>query len=280
METPEFKFVEILGVKVPYRALSCNPLYPFNDHFKLTVHVTDACPCDCKFCCNALNKGAFLDVEKFRRDYEAINAAVTLDEVYLTGGEPTLFWDKIKECLAFIKQPVTINTMGLYLDRIDEPVGISLSRHHWEHEVNESILGIKIPKDYIEKFPYKERMNISCNLIKGQVEDEAGMRKMLDFSMDNDIGTTGFVALLPVNEYSIGNVVPIPHLTGDDVLTYREFNYPTGTCSCSNFCYSRGAKTHRFYVKRNLCPTENRGGRIMYRNGIQPWFQNGSLPKV
>ena len=143
------KSIEILGTKVLYRTLACHKDWKATDTFKMTVQVTDACPAKCKFCCNP-GKGILLDVEKFKRDYEVINAAVRLDEVYFTGGEPMLYWKLIKECIKVIKQPVLINTMGLFLHRIDEPVAISLSRHHWDHDINNEILGMHLPKDYLK----------------------------------------------------------------------------------------------------------------------------------
>jgi molybdenum cofactor biosynthesis enzyme MoaA len=216
-----------------------------------------------------------LDVEKFKHDYEVINSTIKLNEVYFTGGEPTLYWDRIKECMKVIKQPVLINTMGLFLERIDEPCSISLSRHHWDHEINEEILGIKLPKDYLTKFPmdWRDGSNVTTNVIKGYVDTPEKMRKMMDFAMDNGFPLSGFVGLMPATQYAKEHRLLIPTMEGDDIMTYRENKYNKGTCMCSNLLYNRNGELHRFYVKQNFCPTENRGGRIFYRNGIQPWFK-------
>ena len=103
----EEKFIEILGVQVKYRTTSCNPTYKAVPTFKMSVQVTDSCQAKCKFCCNP-GKGLLLDVDKFKRDYEEISAKVSIDEVYFTGGEPMLYWSRIKECLKVIKAPAPV----------------------------------------------------------------------------------------------------------------------------------------------------------------------------
>ena len=267
----DLNYTEVLGVKCLKRTFACRKGFFLKDIFKLSVHVSDACPCSCKFCCNS-SKGFFLDVEKFKRDYELINKQCVLDDVYFTGGEPMIYWDKIKECISVIEQRVTINTMGLNLDHIDIPVNVSLSRHHWDHATNEQILGVKLPIDYIKRFHYKKKMNLACNIIKDYVDDEEDMRKMLDFAMDNKIPLVSFVGLMPLNDYSKEFGVQVPKITGDDILPYREFNYQNNTCHCANFCYHKNGNFQLFYTRHNQCPSDNHGGRLIYRNGIQPWF--------
>lgn len=263
------KFIEILGTQLKYRTVSCNPKWPAVDTFKMTVQVTDVCPAKCAFCCNP-GQGILLDTEKFKRDFEEISSKVTIDEIYFTGGEPMLHWDKIKECLKVIKCQVLINTMGLNLHKIDQKVYISLSRHHWDHDTNNEILGIKHKPDYISKFPkeYLVGSNISTNIIKGYVDTADKMRKMMDFAMDNGFPLSGFVGLMPATQYAKDAYLEIPELSGDDIINYRKFKWKSGMCSCSNSLYMREGELQRFYVKENLDPTENKGGRIFYRNGI------------
>lgn len=264
-------FIDVLGVKVMKRVVSCHPDAVLTGNFKLIVHVTDGCPGRCKFCCNK-SSGFSLDVEKFKRDFIEIEKKCTIDEVFFTGGEPTLYWDKIKECLTVIKQKVTIHTMGMFLDRIDVPINVSLSRHHWDHEENERILGVKLPKNYLSRFKYLDKTNLACNIIKGHVDNEIDMRRVLDLAMDNGIPLVGFIGLMPINDYSKDNGIRIPQFTGNDVLPYRAFCYKKGSCQCSNYCYHRDSKFQLFYFRHNTCPSDNHGGRILYKNGIQPWF--------
>ena len=263
-------YVEILGVKVQRRVGVCHPDAPILDTFNLVVHVTDACPGACKFCCNT-SRGFVLDVEKFKRDYEAIRSQVTIGNVFFTGGEPTLYWNKIKECLSVIDAPVTVHTMGIHLDQIDSPVNVSLSRHHWDHAVNEEILGTKLPKNYLDSFPMKSRTNLACNIIKGYVDNETDMSKVLDLSMEHGFPLVAFVGLMPINDYSKEFGTPIPKLAGEDSLKYRTFAYGK-SCVCGNFCYHKDGKFQLYYTRHNTCPSVNRGGRIVYKNGVQPWF--------
>lgn len=266
-------FVDILGVKVKKRIAHCVKDRPIPTGFKLVVHVTDACPCSCQFCCNQ-SKGFSLDVEQFKRDYEEIIKRVQVDEVFFTGGEPMLYWDKIKECASVIKCAVTVHTAGLNLHLIDDPkFYVSLSRHHYDHAVNESILQTKLPESYIKDFRFKERMNIACNIIKGHIDNPEEMRKVLDFAIANEIPQVAFIGLMPINEYSKEHCLPVPRLVGDDILKYRDFDFSNGACHCANYCYhDKNGNLLTFYTRHNTCPSINHGGRIIYKNGIQPWF--------
>lgn len=270
VNTTASDYTEILGVKVRRRTGNCHPDVPILDSFNLTVHVTDACPASCKFCCNT-SKGLLLDVDKFKRDYEIMKGQCTIGHVYFTGGEPLLYWDKIKECLGVIEEQVTIHTMGMNLDRIDMPVNVSLSRHHWDHKVNEEILGIKLPVDYIEKFSLKRLSNLACNIIKGYVDNKDDMCKVLDFSIEHGFPLVSFVGLMPINEYSRANGLAIPSLAAEDSINYRKFKFQH-SCECGNHCYHRDGKFQFYYIRHNTDPDNNRGGRIVYKNGVQPWF--------
>ena len=263
------KFIEVLGTKLKYRTFSCNPKYVAVPVFKMTVQVTDVCPAKCAFCCNP-GKGITLDPKKFIDDFQELTSKIKIDEVYFTGGEPMLHWDLIRECLSVIKCPALINTMGLTLDKIDVPVSISLSRHHWDHDINNQILGIRHKPDYVSKFPaaYLNGSNVTTNIIKDYVDTAEKMRKMMDWAMDNGFPLSGFVGLMPATQYAKDARLPIPKLEGEDILGYRKFKWKSGMCSCSNSLYIRNGELQRFYIKENLDPTENKGGRIFYRNGI------------
>jgi pyruvate-formate lyase-activating enzyme len=264
----EEKFIEVLGTQLKYRTSACNPKWEARPTFKVTVQVTDVCPAKCAFCCNP-GKGLTLDPKKFIDDFQEITSKVAVDEVYFTGGEPMLHWDLIKQCLPVIKCPALINTMGLNLHKIDELVSISLSRHHWDHDINNQILGVKHTPEYVRRFAGpKHGSNVTTNIIKGYVDTADKMRKMMDWAMDNGFPLSGFVGLMDATQYATDYKMPIPKLEGDDIHGYRKFKWKSGMCSCSNSLYIRNGELQRFYIKENLDPTENKGGRIFYRNGI------------
>ena len=264
------KFATVLGTPVPYKTSACHPDYPPWKTFKLVVHVTDACPAACKFCRN-MSKGAVLDMVKFKDDYQKMNEQVKITEVLFTGGEPMLYWKKVKECLGFIKQSAVIHTMGINLHQIDEPVHVSLSRHHWNHELNEEIIGAKLPKDYLTSYPTKHAMNFACNIIKGYVDNPADMRRVLDLAMDEGVKFVGFIGLLPVNDFCKENGTPPPELVGEDILKYRTFAYED-SCTCANYCYQRDGQVLPFYNRRCLSLGQGAAGRIVYKNGgITSW---------
>ena len=212
-----------------------------------------------------------LDVAKFKDDYQRICEEVELTEVLISGGEPMLYWSKIKECLQFIKQGVVVHTMGVNLNQIDEKVHVSLSRHHWDHAVNEEILGHRLPIGYLHDYPYRPYLNLACNIIKGYVDNPADMRRVLDLAVEENVQFVGFVGLLPVNQFCLDRGMPPPVLEGDDIMAYRNFQYED-SCSCANFVYEKDGKVMPFYSRRCLCLGQGAAGRIVYKNGqIVPW---------
>lgn len=264
--------VELLGVPVLRRTETCNGSTP-NGAFNLSVHVTDACPGRCRFCCNT-SKGFTLDVEQFKRDYVEMTKTITIANVFFTGGEPMLHWDKIKECMSVITGArCTIHTTGINLEQIDVPVEISVSRHHWDQQINAEILGINHPTDYLQRCKFRDQLHLACNLIRGYVDDVADIKQYLDFAIDTGIPLVGFIGLMPINDYSRENGVHIPTFDDVDILPYKSYAFRETVCRCANYCYTdaRG-RIQPFYTRHNQCPNINQGGRIIYKNGVQSWY--------
>ena len=250
---------------------SCDGSAP-RESFNLSIHVTDACPGKCKFCCNT-SRGLTLDVEKFKRDYVEMTKTVKIDNVFFTGGEPMLYWDKIKECMSVIDAHCIVHTTGINLEQIDVPVELSVSRHHWDHKINAEILGMDHPTDYLQRFKFKDQLHLACNLIRSYVDDVEDIKKYLDFALDNDIPLVGFIGLMPINDYSRENGVQVPMFNDVDILPYSSFAFRETACRCANYCYTDGrGRVQPFYTRHNQCPNINRGGRIIYKNGVQAWY--------
>lgn len=280
--------VSICNTSVKAKCSTCRPLGGCSAPadplgFNLVVYVTNSCNATCEFCCNTSNKPFLFDLQAFKETFDHIIAKVTIKSVMFTGGEPTLNIKAINACVDYISSKVstqiTVLTNGTRLHLLTNPgiSNISLSQHAWTHSLNEQILGISLPADYVIKSPLRHKINFSCNIIKGFVDDQVKMRLVLEHAITSGIGVVGFIGLMPLNPYSTEHRLPIPVISGADVLPYTGWDYPTengNCCECRNYMYSsKSGKLLPFYTRHNLLPSYNGGGRIIYKqNQIQAWW--------
>lgn len=169
----------------------------------LNVFVTNRCPCRCWFCINGDYSQTDIDDAAYYRSLEAalglLDPATT--EITITGGEPTLAKGRLVETLRTCHDMGfrfrTLSTTGLNLleDHEGKPLcqhlieqgathNISISRMDGSGIGNAAVMRAKgITNDDIRRLATFFRINgadmrISCNLIRGHVDD---MGKMLEF---------------------------------------------------------------------------------------------------
>lgn len=114
--------------------------------------------------------------------------------IILLGGEPTLCPDvgKVISALANMGKEVYLTTNGSMLtpdfvrDVLMPLDGLNISIHHYNSLVNCGITGIllcnDVLKDAISIFSQKTKIRLNCNLIKGQIDSFAEVRRYISFA--------------------------------------------------------------------------------------------------
>ena len=122
--------------------------------------------------------------------------------------------------------------------RIDN---ISLSRHHYIDKRNNDILGFNSIKACKIKSWNKQLPNLlhlSCNLIKGHIDDKEKVYTYLEKASELGITSVGFVSLMPINQYCKDNFVDFREmkLESNRFNLTRQYTY-CDMCTCNNYFY-------------------------------------------
>ena len=76
-----------------------------------------------------------------------------------------------------------------------------MSLHHYDLGKLSELYGCDIPSNAFDLVNVdRQKLNVSCNLVKGYIDNPGEAKKMLDFTLDMDIVRIGFVALMKVND--------------------------------------------------------------------------------
>lgn len=292
--------IEIQGTKIYFRKKSCfcNGENSFEDSkcVSLSVYLTNNCNGSCLFCSNANGEKFEFDVDKFKIFISEVFSKVNVKKITFTGGETSLEMDKLNECLKHISllkkdhTKVVICTNGTFLQKynskkwnyLDVIDNISVSRHHWDNDINNKIININLDDDIFKKFPDIKKVNLSCNLIKGYVDNEKNMYNILEYAAINNIEEVAFVILMNANQYCIDNRIdinnfdPMKNFDPRRALFYRQWDYCIpDVCQCRNYIYrSFNNELINFYIRYNLNMKFNKGSFIVYKNNkIKEWYK-------
>ena len=108
-----------------------------------------------------------------------------------------------------------------------------------------------------------QRLNASCNLIKGYIDTPEEASKMLDFALELGLPRIGFVALMKVNGFCQDHFVDLEDIRLDTIPhVYFTKSMDRGSdCNCSNYLYNKNLKILEIYM----------------RNYAHPWYCESSL---
>lgn len=267
--------MEIFGKTIQIKALGCNsvgvPGHPIPPSINLFVKVTNRCNAKCPFCSNSNSKDVNI---KFNIDklFEVIDEiqrqGIFVNRINITGGEPSIVQDVVTEILErsrdenYSKLHLHLNTNGLfpqsqYLMTHSRWNSISMSLHHYDINMLSHLYGVAISDDALELNNVDRRkLNVSCNLIRGYIDSNVEVKKMLDFTISLNIHRIGFVSLLKVNEYCNDNFVDFEDI---DILSipnvYHTQSKDRGTdCKCSNYLYNKGIDILEIYMRHYANP--------------------------
>ena len=248
--------------------LTAERIAPFVNLF---VKVTKGCNAHCLFCSNAgcpAPNSAF-DVPKLMGIItELREAGVRVNRVNITGGEPSVVSPLVERiqmamsdtCLSDIH--IHLNTNGLLpqsqeLMRNPRWDSISMSLHHYDLNKLSELYGCQIPE---KAFDFEgidmQRLNSSCNLIKGYIDNAEEARKMLDFNIELGIPRIGFVALMQVNDYCRDHFIDLEdiHLESIPHVYFTKSMNRGADCKCSNYLYNKNLKILEIYMRNYANP--------------------------
>lgn len=289
--------VDLLGHKINLKTTnciknhSCN-LYPVTDaYINLYIRIQNQCIASCEFC---EYRGVEQPFDLFKLYYvlEQIQKKVRINKVSFTGGEPTFNVERLNATLQKIKQIdprifTVVNTNGYDWDNLEDKFvdSIALSRHHYNDEINAQIFKtnpIFLPTaEDIKAFKDKKKIHLSCNLIKGHIDNGEEVAKYMDEAAKLGVTDVGFVTLMEVNDFCKANQVDFEFLTLEPYGIFKNKEWKDrDVCRCENYLYipkdsdSIVKAYSRFYV--NQGPAESRlvydgeylrdgfGGNIIY----------------
>lgn len=220
----------------------------------LYINVNNICNADCKFCNihNFQSTNLLFDIIKFEKVFKQLIEKDVLNRVAITGGEPFLNFDIINQILDIIykytdKLIITINTNATCIDKVkelkhlDKILGVNISRHHYDDQLNDEIFYCKTAtKEQLKELSKCVPSNIlrlKCNLVKGYIDNIDEIKKYLEFASDIGAYTVGFVTLREENDFCKENKVEIKNLGQDEEILHISSNYDREYCQCNNYVY-------------------------------------------
>lgn len=267
--------IDFCGKQIAVKEFDCQlgslrpgRLKPFVNLF---VKVTNGCNAHCRFCSNAgtpATAGSF-DVPKLisiiRRLQEA---SIRVNRINITGGEPSIVADRVADILRQVEDNhldsvhLHLNTNGLLpqsqeLMRHPRWDSVSMSLHHYDIDRLSELYGCKIPESaFLLEGVDKQRLNASCNLVKGYIDNPEEAHKMLDFALQLGIPRIGFVALMKVNDYCKERFIDLEDIHIDTIphVYFTKSMNRGDDCKCSNYLYNKDLKILEIYMRNYANP--------------------------
>lgn len=291
--------MKLFGKEIELQEYSCSGLLgiarKMRPFVNLYVKVTDGCNAHCRFCCNAgKSKSPVFNLSKLFECIEEINRrGIRLNRICLTGGEPSLCYDRVGEIVKFVREApyctstqLQLNTNGLSVEshrlmRLHRPDVISISLHHYDVERLQEIYGSKITADIADYRGVDPRkLNVSCNLIKGYIDNAEEVKKYLDFVASNGIRTVGFVSLMKINDYCRERFIDYSEIEFDSIpnLILTRERHHEFHCKCCNYLYrSVNGSMVEVYMRANLVPEYCASSLLYDGEYLRQGFHNDNI---
>lgn len=262
--------IDFFGKSIAVKDFDCRlgslapvPIAPF---VNLYVKVTDGCNAHCPFCSNAMARAQRkeFNTDKLFRIIELLpEKGIRVNRVNITGGEPSLVSPLVTGILkrmeekAFSNIHMHLNTNGLLRQSqqlMTNPRwdSISVSLHHYSTERLSQIYGTAITDNALAFEGIDlQKVNASCNLIKGYIDSADEVHRMLDFALELGIPRLGLVALMKVNEYSKQHFVDFDEINLEDIphVYFTKSMNRGADCKCSNYLYNKEKKILEIYMR-------------------------------
>lgn len=225
-----------------------------NPYINLFIR-TKFCNARCPFCIYH-SDAAKWDNDRFETVLKEITNKIGVGKFSITGGEPTLYWDKYKQLCDTAKRYIPdcewqVTTDGFRWEQLWDDEGykdmffIQLSRHHYDDDKNDQIFRTKTPtteeiKRIIDRQTHPRQLQLRCNLMHDNIDSVDEVFKYLEWANEVGINEVGLVTLMPVNEFSKDNYIKfhIKDLIGDNFSFARSQKKYGGGCECFNYVYT------------------------------------------
>lgn len=265
----------IFGKDILIKSHGCNimdePGRPVIPSVNLFVKVTNGCNARCKFCSNADAKATSqpFNIAKLMEVIHELNAkSISVNRVNITGGEPSIVSSLVQDIIETMHQEnfdnihLHLNTNGLLsqsqeLMRHPRWNSISMSLHHYDLAKLSEIYGCTIPE---KAFQFEgielQKVNVSCNLLKGYIDSPEEAQKMLDFTLELGVSRIGFVALMKVNDYCKEHFIDLEDIHIDTIphVYFTKSMNRGKNCKCSNYLYNKDLKILEIYMRNYANP--------------------------
>jgi len=247
------------------------PGRPVIPSVNLFVKVTNGCNARCKFCSNADAKATShpFNIAKLMEVIHELNAkSIRVNRVNITGGEPSIVSSLVQDIIESMHQEnfdnihLHLNTNGLLsqsqeLMRHPRWNSISMSLHHYDLAKLSEIYACVIPQ---KAFRFEgidlQKVNVSCNLLKGYIDSPIEARKMLDFALELGVPRIGFVALMKVNDYCKDRFIDLEDIQIESIphVYFTKSMNRGKDCKCSNYLYNKDLKILEIYMRNYANP--------------------------
>ena len=265
----------IFGKEIAIKSHGCNimgePGQRIIPSVNLFVKVTKGCNAHCLFCSNADSIGASVtfNIPKLTNIIKELKGkGVCVNRINITGGEPSVVSPLVYKILDAVEKNgfddihLHLNTNGLLLQsqelmRHPRWDSISMSLHHYDTARLSELYGCRIPESALDFEDIDlQKVNSSCNLVKGYIDNAEEAHKMLDFNLDLGIPRIGFVALMKVNDYCREHFVDLEDIHLDSIphVYFTKSMNRGSDCKCSNFLYNRDLKILEIYMRNYANP--------------------------
>lgn len=268
-------FIDFCGKKIAVKEFDCSlgtlesdRITPFANLF---VRVTNGCNAHCLFCSNAGAKTSTkpFDVGKLFDVIQRLRGqGIRINRLNITGGEPSIVSPLVADILQRIDERkfddihLHLNTNGLLHQSqllMTHPRwdSISMSLHHYDLNKLSELYGCKIPDDAFSLEGIdKQKLNASCNLIKGYIDNAEEAAKMLDFALELGIPRIGFVALMKVNDYCREHFIDLEDIHWEEIphVYFTKSMNRGENCKCSNYLYNKDLKILEIYMRNYANP--------------------------
>lgn len=233
--------------------------------------MTDCCNARCAFCSNGgchKNIEAFNHVKLWEVIDELREKDIIINRINITGGEPSVASEIVNQILAtasteqYLNIHLHLNTNGLVpasQDMMRQPRwdSISMSLHHYDRDKLSEIYGVSISEKALEFEDIDlERVNASCNLIRGFIDKPAEVENMMKFAIALRLPRLGFVALMKVNDYCKKHYVDFDEINFTNIphLYFTESRNRGADCKCSNYLYNHNGRILEVYMRNYSNP--------------------------